>query len=121
GGFLGMGSGLPEAARTSPFTVGTGLMLAALVAAAVHYRWRGWLLAGAALAGAGGLSNVGDRRARGSVVDFIVIGVGPLQTVVFNVADVAIMLGVGMLMVAERRSRRGVSEGGAEEAVSEGA
>jgi len=119
GGFLGMGSDLPEAARTALFTVGTGLMLAALVAAALHYRWRGWLLVGAALVAAGGVSNWVDRLLRGSVVDFIVIGIGPLQTGVFNVADVAIMLGVGMLMVAERRSRRRISESDPEETVSE--
>lgn len=119
GGFLGMGSDLPEAARTALFTVGTGLMLAALVAAALHYRWRGWLLVGAALVAAGGVSNWADRLVRGSVVDFITIGIGPLQTGVFNVADVAIMLGVGMLMIAERRARRRISESGPEETVSE--
>ena len=41
-----------------------------------------------------------DRVVRGSVVDFINVGVGPLRTGIFNVADVAILLGVTVLLLA---------------------
>ena len=44
-----------------------------------------------------------DRVARGRVVDFINIGIGPVRTGIFNVADVAIMLGVGVVILAELR------------------
>ena len=40
----------------------------------------------------GGASNWIDRVLRGSVVDFLNMGIGPLRTGVFNMADVAIML-----------------------------
>jgi signal peptidase II len=37
---------------------------------------------------------------QGSVVDFMNMGIGPLRTGVFNVADVAIMVGIGLLLLA---------------------
>jgi signal peptidase II len=40
---------------------------------------------------------------RGSVVEFINVGVGPLRTGIFNVADVAVMLGAAVLLLGERR------------------
>ena len=64
------------------------------------------LLGGACLVLAGGASNWVDRLARGSVVDFMNVGVGPLRTGVFNVADVAIMIGVSMLVLARMSSIR---------------
>ena len=33
----------------------------------------------------------------GAVVDFLNVGIGPLRTGVFNVADMAIMAGAGLL------------------------
>ena len=51
----------------------------------------------------GGASNWVDRVVRGSVIDFINVGYGPLRTGIFNVADVAIMLGVGIVVIAELR------------------
>ena len=106
GGFLSLGAELPPAARTGLFTVGTGVMLVGLAAAAYRLRWTGWPLLGLSLFFAGGASNWADRVARGSVVDFINLGVGPLRTGIFNVADVAILAGVGILVVAELRSSR---------------
>jgi lipoprotein signal peptidase len=52
---------------------------------------------------AGGASNWVDRLVRGSVVDLLNIGVGSLRTGIFNVADIAIMLGVAVLLLAQRR------------------
>ena len=103
GGFLSLGASLPSSARTALFTLGTGVMLFTLVGAAVRFRWRGWLLIGTSLVVAGGASNWVDRLVRGSVVDFLNIGVGPLRTGIFNVADMAIMLGVAVLLLAQRR------------------
>jgi len=103
GGFLSLGASLPSPARTALFTLGTGVMLLTLVGAAVRFQWRGWLLIGTSLVLAGGASNWVDRVVRGSVVDFLNIGVGPLRTGIFNVADMAIMLGVAVLLLAPRR------------------
>jgi len=103
GGFLGLGANLSPSARTGLFTIGTGLMLLLLVGAAFRCHWSGSQLLGLSLFVAGGASNWVDRVIRGSVVDFINVGVGPVRTGIFNVADVAIMLGVGILMLAEFR------------------
>jgi len=102
GGFLSLGADLPRAARAALFIFGSGLMLLALVGAAVRFQWRGSLLLGAGLILAGGASNWADRVMRGSVVDFINVGVGSLRTGIFNVADVAIALGVVVLILRER-------------------
>jgi signal peptidase II len=105
GGFLSLGADLPPAARTAIFTVATGLMLLLLLGFVVRHRHAGWAAFGLALFVGGGASNWFDRALRGSVVDFLNVGVGPLRTGIFNVADVAIMLGLGIFMAAELRRR----------------
>ena len=51
-----------------------------------------------------------DRLIHGSVVDFLNVGIGPVRTGVFNVADVAIMLGVGTVMLTQfGRNRNGLN------------
>ena len=55
---------------------------------------------------AGGVSNWIDRVMRGSVPDFINLGIGPVRTGIFNVADVAITLGAVVLLLAEFRRGR---------------
>jgi signal peptidase II len=103
GGFLSLGADLPPIFRTGVFTVGTGLALLALTIAALRLRWTGWPLVGLTLFVAGGTSNWMDRVARGSVVDFINVGIGPIRTGIFNVADMALMVGVGIIVVVEVR------------------
>lgn len=110
GAFLGLGAGLPIEARTALFTVATAALLLGLVAYGIRLRWTGWPAFGLTLFVAGGVSNWIDRVLHGSVIDFINVGVGPLRTGVFNVADVAIMLGVAIVLVYEfRRGHRGAS------------
>ena len=53
---------------------------------------------GAALGGAAG--NLADRLRHGAIVDFIVIGRWPL----FNLADAAIVMGAGLLVLSFARS-----------------
>lgn len=49
----------------------------------------------------GGLGNLIDRLLNdGAVIDFLVIGIGSVRTAVFNLADVAILLGAVVLLVA---------------------
>lgn len=59
----------------------------------------------------GSLSNLYDRFVRRYVVDYCSIQVGPLKKVVFNLGDVCVFLGSGVLIAAELmeelRSRRG--------------
>lgn len=48
----------------------------------------------------GGIGNLFDRITHhGQVIDFMNIGIGPLRTGIFNVADVLIMLGTGGLLL----------------------
>lgn len=107
GGFLSLGASLPIGLRTSLFTFGTGALLLAVVGVAVRYRWAGWSLLGLAFFVAGGASNWIDRFARGKVVDFVSIGVGPLRTGIFNVADVAILAGAAIVVASELVGRPG--------------
>ena len=100
GGFLGLGADWPDAIRTMVFAIGTGLVLLMMAGAAVRFHWQGRRLIGVCLVLAGGASNWVDRVVRGSVVDFLNVGVGPLRTGIFNVADVAIMAGVAVLLLA---------------------
>ena len=108
GGFLSLGAGLPSVVRTGLFTAGTGLLLCMLVVLAIRGRWDRSPTLGVALFVAGGASNWIDRVARGTVVDFLNVGVGPVRTGVFNVADVSIMLGAGVVAFATFSKRRTV-------------
>lgn len=101
GGFLSLGANLPPAARTALFSVATGLALLMLVIIALRRRTDGLARLGVTLFVAGGASNWIDRVVGGRVVDFLNVGVGPVRTGIFNIADVAIMLGVGVFVLAE--------------------
>ena len=109
GGFLSLGAGLPPALRTAVFTIATGVIL--LLMGALAWRERGslWHAAAFSLFVAGGASNWFDRVNDGSVVDFLNVGIGWLRTGIFNVADVAIMLGVALFVFAEFRARSATS------------
>jgi signal peptidase II len=99
GGCLSLGANLAPAARTAVFTIGTALLLLGMVA--FGRAWTGWRLLALALFVAGGSSNWIDRAMHGVVVDFLNVGIGPLRTGVFNVADVAIMTALGIFLFAE--------------------
>jgi signal peptidase II len=95
GGFLSLGATLPAPTRAAIFIVGTGLILISLAVVAVILRWHPSQLVGICLAFAGGASNLFDRVTHGAVIDFLNVGLGDhLRTGIFNVADVAIMLGI---------------------------
>lgn len=111
GGFLSMGADWPASLRTGVLTVGTGFMLLVAIAMSVKLRFSRWPLTGLALIVAGGASNWMDRAMRGSVPDFLNVGIGSVRTGIFNVADVAITLGVGLLLLTElRRAREPATE-----------
>jgi len=103
GAFLSFGDSWHPVARIGVFTIGTGLILCGMVVAAFRFRLSGPALVGLALYFAGGASNLVDRVMRGSVIDFLNVGVGPLRTGIFNVADMAILLGVGIFLFTRVR------------------
>lgn len=108
GAFLSLGATLPEDARFIMLTVSVGLLLIGLLG---YSLWSNKLspvqVSGYALIVGGGLSNWVDRALNhGAVVDFMNMGLGSLRTGVFNVADLAIMGGIGVLLVASWRQDR---------------
>jgi len=105
GGFLGAGADMAPPARILFFTVATGLALVALMIAALRRKWNTVAALGLTMFIAGGASNWYDRVARGSVIDFLNVGVGTVRTGIFNVADVAIMCGAALFMLAELRRK----------------
>jgi signal peptidase II len=101
GAFLGLGEEWDQTARFWMFVVGPAAALAGLAVVAVRARRpkAPELLAWSLLLG-GGASNLADRViSRGAVTDFLNVGVGPLRTGVFNVADVAITAGALALLL----------------------
>jgi signal peptidase II len=105
GAFLSLGAGLPERVRAHLFTWGIGLVVLGALVVAFRARTPSRTALAAALAGAGGLGNLWDRIATGGwVVDFLNLGLGPLRTGIFNVADVALVAAVGMLLLPRKRS-----------------
>lgn len=106
GAFLSLGESLPGAARYLLFVVLVGGALALTLALTLRLRTASpaQLVALSLLTG-GGLGNLIDRLLHdGAVVDFVSIGIGPLRTGIFNVADAAITLGVLLLLIPWRRS-----------------
>lgn len=104
GAFLSLFGGLSAPVRFWLLTASVGVMLLGMLA---------WLMASGrlsrlhtvalALCIGGGLSNWLDRLLNdGRVVDFMVLGLGPVRTGVFNVADIAIMLGLGLFLLKPR-------------------
>ena len=108
GGFLSWGADWPPAVRTGVFTVGTCVLLLWLLAQASRRRWSPAAMLGITLFAAGAVSNWIDRVLHGSVVDFLNVGIGPVRTGIFNVADVALMVGVAVVVFTEARGRRGI-------------
>lgn len=102
GAFLGLGATIPEELR---YFLMTGVVGAILVSC-LYFVFKDpklnlVQLSGLSLVTSGGLSNLLDRifRTEGRVVDFMNMGVGPLRTGIFNIADMAIMAGIGILFV----------------------
>ncbi|MBL9039695.1 MAG: signal peptidase II [Archangium sp.] len=102
GAFLSLGASLPDALRFALLTVGVGgLLLGISIYTMLGKDIDGPQVIGYALIVSGGASNWVDRaRFGGAVVDFMNVGIGTvLRSGVFNVADLAILAGIGLLMV----------------------
>ena len=107
GAFLSMGSFLPGKWRKGIFTVGVAILLLCALAYAFTTKPGSFSMVSAiALIFSGGLSNLIDRIAYGgSVADFINLGIGPVRTGIFNVADIAITTGFFMLLLVMLRQK----------------
>jgi len=106
GGFMSAGANWPPAVRVAVFQGANATFLLGAIFMAARFKWSRLAAVGLVLFVAGGLSNLVDRIALGSVIDFLNIGIGPVRTGIFNVADVAIMLGMALLLADRCRTRR---------------
>lgn len=104
GAFLGLGSSLPEHVRTLIFSGLVAIFLLAFLAYIIKSSSvsKTDVIASGLIIG-GGLSNLIDRLVNnGAVMDFLNLGIGSLRTGIFNVADMAIMLGALLLLLHKR-------------------
>src|SRR5438045_3701957 len=107
GAFLSLGADAPPVVRTIVFGVFVAITLAAAGYALATGRVRRSEAYAVALVVAGGIGNLIDRIARGGrVTDFLYLEAGALHTGVFNVADMAITIGVIWLFFASLKPRK---------------
>jgi signal peptidase II len=81
-------------------------MLSALVIYSLRSRLSPFQTLGLTLFVAGGAANLLDRIQYGRVVDFMNLGIGPVRTGIFNVADVALMIGAALFAWSEFKQWR---------------
>lgn len=112
GAFLGFGSAFPEAVKfwlflmlPTLFLIGATLFLVLSSRLGLIERILISLMI------SGGAGNLIDRLLlSGHVTDFINLGIGPVRTGIFNIADVAIMAGaIGWLLLAMRKPKEQTS------------
>lgn len=107
GAFLSLGSEWPPLLRLIVLTILPGLLLIGFMVYMLRSEKHGKGMSIAfALVAAGGLGNIIDRVLAGKVVDFMHMDFGIFQTGVFNVADIYIMVGVGILLIQIWRDRK---------------
>jgi len=105
GGFLSLGSDLPKEARFWAFFVAPTLVILGItILVARRPSLNGLDALALSLMCAGALGNVIDRASLGVVRDFLNVGIGPLRTGIFNVADVSITLAVALLVARHLRA-----------------
>ena len=110
GAFLGLGASMPRLARTAVFTLGVGVVVVGIfIYLLTVSALRMETLVGLSLICGGGFGNLIDRVAyQGEVVDFLNVGIGSLRTGIFNIADVAVLVGALVILWERARARRNV-------------
>jgi signal peptidase II len=105
GAFLGLGNNLPETTRTLIFSLMVSIFLVAFSLYVLREKsFSSRHHFASALVISGGVSNLYDRITNnGGVTDFMIMSLGPLHTGIFNVADIAIMTGVMLLVFHSRK------------------
>lgn len=98
---LGIGSGLDSDMRLFFGVILAGLLLALLFFILLYKGFSSFMtsLAWGFLLG-GGISNLIERHRTGAVSDFILIDLGPVQSGIFNLADLANLIGLIILIGA---------------------
>lgn len=108
GAMLGLGSSLPSGVRFMLFVLFNGLISVTTLIYALKTRdLRLTQLVGLLLVASGGLGNLLDRLLNnGAAIDFMNLGIGPLRTGIFNVADIFIVAGAFVFMLFSLNNQR---------------
>lgn len=107
GAAFGMLAGAPAMWRQLFFSViGVGALAVIVFFYHKYAKEDRWFGLGLALVGGGALGNLIDRHLLGSVVDFLDFYIGSHHWPAFNVADSAITVGVGILLVVTYRMEK---------------
>ena len=101
GAMLSLGANLSDGVRALIFTYGVGLFLIILAIYTIFKQHPPLTTIALSLFLGGGIGNLIDRYFQGYVVDFLNVGIGWLRTGIFNVADMAVMLGFGILIFTQ--------------------
>lgn len=99
GAFLGMGDELPKI-YWNIFMLGIPILLLVLLLGYLLFKndFDKLSIVGLSFIIGGGLGNMIDRYLYNSVTDFLFIDIGIAQTGIFNMADVSVMIGAGIVM-----------------------
>jgi signal peptidase II len=105
GAFLSLGATMPVVLRDALLLVGVPLLLTFFCVLLLRERTlHSREIAALGLIVGGGLANWLDRLLHdGAVTDFVSLGIGPLRTGIFNLADVGIVAGVLILLLTRHR------------------
>lgn len=106
GAFLSLGAQMSEHTRKIIFIVLVAVFLVwatyMVVRKVMTANWA--FLYGWTFLIAGGIGNLIDRIDKGTVTDFMIMGIGPVQTGVFNIADIAISGGIIVVLFLAKES-----------------
>jgi len=101
GSFLGLGSNLSSVMKFIVFSVGGWILIGLCLFFLVRRKYlSNKMLIALPLILGGALSNQIDRMLfHGLVTDFLFLSLGPVHTGIFNLADMAIMAGAGLMLM----------------------
>jgi len=103
GAFLGLGAFLSGPWRTALLMVGCSTAIAAILSYTLVVARAGYFqVLGLSLICAGGIGNLIDRWAYGYTRDFLNVGLGPIRTGIFNIADVTLITGCLLVLLTQR-------------------
>lgn len=101
GAFLSFGANFSEFWRIAFFVILTGIFIGFSIYYILTKKLSTLSQIGFVFIISGGIGNLIDRSFRGYVVDFMNMGIGSLRTGIFNIADMAIVLGIVMLFLVK--------------------
>lgn len=100
GAALGLGGNLPSTLKTIYFKILPVVFLLFLFRMIlIETEFSKLLVVGLGFAIGGGAGNLYDRIVYGSVTDFIILEAGILKAVIFNIADVSIIVGIVLVFI----------------------